>query len=339
MPINSIFTFLVQPEKLIEQKTDIGGTSVPHEGKLFDLLRKTYENSDWECRIDIAFQQSIDGTQENTFRNLIVDHIENQNLNSGKVVAQRLANVTTNRSGMGLLFLVCGIEGQSHKIVISRFPADNGILAEQNQNDLSVEFLERVFMKSAKSYKSAMYIGGSLETGFWTGKAVDKQIGKSDTELSDYWITDFLASSFRTTPAAGTRRLAAALSNAAKVVGDTVSKGEITSFATLISNGNIGETSASDLFNQFNLSQSTRDAVAAQFPTASLVNERFQFDLAEFTNQITYRLLELDNGAVLSALSHQFDDVFSQEPDTEQEGKIKFSTSGLITNAKLRKTK
>lgn len=339
MAIDSVFTFLVQPEKLIDNKTNIGGTKVEHEGQLFDLLKKTYDNSDWECRIDIAFLQSIDGNQDNIFRSLILDHLRNQNLQSGRAISQRLANVTTNRSGMGLLFLICGTEGQQQKIVVSRFPADNGILAEQTQNDLSVEFLERVFMKSAKSYKSAMYIDRSFETGFWSGKAVDKQIGNSDTELSDYWITDFLISGFRTTPAAGTRRLAVALSNAAKAVSDTISKGEITSFATLISNGNIGETSASDLFNQFNLSQSTRDAVTAQFPSSSLVNERFQFDLNEFTNQIAYRLLELDNGAVLSALSHQFDDVFLQEPDAEQDGKIRFITSGLITNAKLRKKK
>jgi len=108
---------------------------------------------------------------------------------------------------MGLLFLIRGVEGQEHKVIVSRFPADNGVLAEMNDAELSVEFLQRVFMKSAHSYKAALYQDESFNTGFWQGRVVDRQVADPVVRVSEYWIKGFLDSDFRTTPAAGTRRL------------------------------------------------------------------------------------------------------------------------------------
>jgi hypothetical protein len=53
------------------------------------------------------------------------------------------------RSGLGLLFLIRGKERNKSKLVISGFPADNGILAEEQSNSLTVQFVERIFMKNA----------------------------------------------------------------------------------------------------------------------------------------------------------------------------------------------
>jgi hypothetical protein len=103
--------------------------------------------------------------------------------------------VTDGRSGMGLLFLISGTEGRARKIVISRFPTDSAILVEENPRTLDVAFLERVFMKNKTSYKAVAYQDTSLRAGFWTGRAIDKQLSPAG-ELSNYWIADFLASSF-----------------------------------------------------------------------------------------------------------------------------------------------
>ena len=61
-------------------------------------------------------------------------------------------------------------------------------------------------MKSATSYKAAMYRDGSLTAGFWTGRAIDKQINNRVAPASTYWIEEFLDSDFSTTAAAGTPR-------------------------------------------------------------------------------------------------------------------------------------
>lgn len=101
--------------------------------------------------------------------------------------------------------------------MISRFPADQGVIAQETPQGLSVEFLEQVFMKSAKAYKSAIYVTDSLESGFWEGRIVDRQIS-GPREASDYWMIDFLASALRTTGPAGTKRLAIALRGATRSV-------------------------------------------------------------------------------------------------------------------------
>ena len=109
-----------------------------------------------------------------------------------------------------------GEERSAKKLVLSRFPADSGILADLSAGNLNVEFLERIFMKSKTDYKSAVFVRTSSVSDFWDAKAVDKQIDNQQIALSDYWIKDFLASDFRTTAAAGTRRLANALKTASK---------------------------------------------------------------------------------------------------------------------------
>jgi hypothetical protein len=217
LAIEHIHTYLVHPGKGEQGVPKIGGTTVPLDGsKLFVLLDTIYSRSDVECDIDISFDPSAAGHQQNPCRDLIVDYLSRPTLARGRRIAKRLQEMTDHRSGLGLVFLIAGREGQKHKIVISRFPTDTAILADEDAQNLTVQFLERVFMKSASSYKAVVYEDSSLQAEFWAGRAVDRQITSRVIELSEYWIFDFLASNFRITPAAGTRRLGAALRSAAK---------------------------------------------------------------------------------------------------------------------------
>jgi hypothetical protein len=176
MPIEHIHTYLVHPGKMTDEVSRIRGNSLALDGKMFSLLNEIYLNSDRDCSIEISFSPRDDGTQQNPCRDLIVTYLGDPTVPHGRQLAERLEKVTTHRSGLGLLFLMAGKEGRDHKIVISRFPADVGILAEESERALTVEFLERVFMKRATTYKAAAYQDASLHAGFWLGRAVDKQI-------------------------------------------------------------------------------------------------------------------------------------------------------------------
>ena len=176
MPIEHIHTYLVDPRKGADEHSPISGNAVPASGKLFGLLNDIYTKSDSECDIAISFNHASDGSQQNQCRNLFIDYVRGPTVDKGRHIADRLEKVTTHRSGLGLLFLIAGKEGHDHKFVISRFPADSAILAEEVQRKLSVEFLERVFMKKATAYKAAVYKHSSPPEGFWFGLAIDKQI-------------------------------------------------------------------------------------------------------------------------------------------------------------------
>jgi hypothetical protein len=236
-----------------------------------------------------------------------------------------------------LLFLIVGKEARKHKIVISRFPTDTAILADENAQNLTVQFLERVFMKSASSYKAVVYEDASLQAEFWTGRAVDRQVTSRVIELSEYWIFDFLDSNFRVTAAAGTRRLAVALRNAAKNTDDLSVKREIVAAVTLAAGLNGKNTSIRQFEDQFGLSSTARDAIKRELRSPASADDRFRFDFDEFNNQVGYRSIELDNGALMMAQSAEFDDVFHQEVIDKEAHAVRISTEGKVVSEKLRK--
>ncbi|HOY78089.1 MAG TPA: hypothetical protein PLN33_09800 [Hyphomonadaceae bacterium] len=336
MPIEHAHTFLVQPGKNSKEPADIDGVGVPLKGGIFKLLDGIYSNSGSECDIAFSFRMQEDGEQQNDCRDLIVQYIENPTLPNGRKIASRLYDHTDKRSGLGLLFLVYGREGRRHKLVVSRFPTDSAILADQQGGKLAVEFLERVFMKSKTSYKAAAFEDGSVNAGFWEGRAVDRQSG---SDASQYWIEEFLQAEFLTTPESGTRRLAVALHNAATKSDDLLVKNEVASAVTLGGKLGPGQTSIEEFATRFNLSDETVAAIRAQLPSDNSMTERFNFIANEFNKHVGYRFVELDNGAMLSASATRFDDVFKQEEVGGASSKVKFTTIGQVTNERVASSK
>ena len=130
---------------------------------MFEMLGEVFGRAPNECDVQIVFAPDDQGLQNNDARDSIEAYARNPTVALGRGVAGRLQRVTTHRSGLGLLFLLKGTDGAGrHSLVISRFPADQGVVALEQAASLSVEFLERVFMKNAKAYKSALYSTDSL---------------------------------------------------------------------------------------------------------------------------------------------------------------------------------
>lgn len=76
VPVEFIHSYLVYPGKGADSLPPIGGTTVPSEGKLFGLLNDIYSNSLNQCDIDIAFNASSAGTQQNPCRDLIIGYTD-----------------------------------------------------------------------------------------------------------------------------------------------------------------------------------------------------------------------------------------------------------------------
>ena len=337
MKIEKILSFLTYPGKNAEEQSEISGAIIPKKGKLFNMLSAIFQNSESDCNIPIIFI-SEDDDQVNEVREEIQNLISTKSVSEGRVLAERLQHVTTSRSGMGLLFFTLGTSGDQEKLVISRFPADEGIVAERKSKTLKVEFVEEVFMKSAYSYKSAMYKGQLSDSDFWTGFAVDKQVSHGAREIAGYWINAFLKSDFQTTPRQGTKRLALALKSAISNCSDTSIKHEITSSAKLARNIPAKAMTIAEFCDQFHLSVKAKEMVCDQVKIPRLLNDKFIFERSEFDKHISYKMVELDNGAILTAQASKFDDCFDSEV-TEIDGKYRYSTTGKIVDEKLKRTK
>ena len=336
MPITHIHTYLVHPSKGQADPLPIRGSALALTGEMFRILCNVYDRSERECDVAISFNRDPTGAQRNDCRDLVVAYAAAPTVEAGRTIAVRLAASTDHRPRLGLLFLMAGQEGQEHKIIISRFPADSAISAEEDGEGLNVEFLERVFMKNAKSYKAVLYRHRSLTTGFWDGSAIDKQMNDSDVNVSGYWINDFLDSDFRTTAEAGTRRLAVACRNAAKKTDDPAVKSEIAAAVTLAAGQNGQRLSARGFANGLRLSEAAKTAIFSEMKP-HLLDEGFQFSAEEFGRQVAYRSIELDNGGMLTAETTEFDRVFASEIIDQAEGTVRYSTQGRIVREKLNK--
>ncbi|API55331.1 hypothetical protein BMW22_27825 (plasmid) [Rhizobium leguminosarum] len=336
MSIEYLQTYLVYPNKGVAEPRLISGTDVPLEGEVFTLLNDVYLKSERECSIDIAFNQPADGVVSNPCRALLLDYARAPSVATGLPLATRLAAHSTRRSGLGLLFLATGMVGAQRKIVIARFAANSGILADENREALSVQFVERVFLKSVGSYKAVLYQDLVTEHGFWIAKAVDRQINSSETEVSRYWITDFLDSDFKTTSATGTRVLAVAMRNAAKATENLDIKKEITAAATLGAGLNNQVMTANDFIARLGLSHRSREAITGQMRHQGLLNEQFRFSAEEFNRQLPYKSVELHNGAILTAAATEFDQVFARSEPTA-EGQVTYEATGRVISEKLEK--
>lgn len=336
MTIENLQTYLVYPNKGAVEPRLISGTDVPLDGEVFKLLSDVYSKSERECSIDIAFNQPADGVGPNPCRALLLDYARTPSVATGLPLATRLAAHSTKRSALGLLFLATGLVGQQRKIVIARFAANSGILADENREALSVEFVERVFLRSVGSYKAVLYQDTVTEHGFWMAKAVDRQINSSETEVSRYWIADFLDSDFKTTSATGTRVLAVAMRNAAKTTEDLEIKKEITAAATLGPGLNDQVMTANDFIARLGLSQPSREAITAQMRHQGLLNEQFRFSAEEFNRQLPYKSVELHSGAILTAAATEFDQVFAHSEPTA-DGQVTYTATGRVVSEKLEK--
>jgi hypothetical protein len=338
MAIQHIHSFLVYPAKNEEEQPEISGAEIPRHGKLYNMLSEVFDRSPQECNIEIAFRADDAGRQQNDCRDLILAYANDPNIANGRSLASRLQAVTTHRSGLGLFFLTKGEEEDNHLVLASRFPADQGVIAEPAARRLSVSFVERVFLKNAKAYKSALYTSDSLERGFWEGRAIDLQIS-GPRELSDYWIFDFLASELRTTGPAGTKRFAVALREAIARSPNADVRHQLISAASLVGGQDGRRQSVNQLVDRLGLSDPAKTVLKSQFAREELLDETFQFDNEEFRRFVLYRGVELDNGALLMAEDSRFNQVFERQEIVQGEGRVRFSTEGQVTNEYLRKTK
>lgn len=339
MAIKTILSFLTYAGKNKPDATDASGTLIPLDtGKLCQMLTSTYDKAELDCNIPISFIGE-GGLQANDVRDQVIKVIKHPTVVSALPLAKRLQSATTGSSGMGLLFVCVGVESGQSKIVISRFPADEGIVAERTSSKLTVQFVEQVFLKSAYSYKAVIYRGKSFSNDFWSGAAVDKQVNHGAKNIADYWISDFLQSEFRTTGAAGTKRLAMALRKALTSTDNSEVKHDIASAVRLAANIKKTAMTIEEFCDDLHLSNASKAAVVEAVDPPRLLKEKFKFQYAEFSRHIAYKLIELDNGAILSAQVEKFDTCFKTEVSHSNSGAYTFTTSGEIINERLKAAK
>jgi hypothetical protein len=334
MTVSAIHAYLVHAGKSNPAAPAISGNELTLSGKLFDMLSGIFVAGAGPHDFEVTFKHTPDGQQMNECRDLVLGYASNPTLAEGMKIADRLRQATDNRSGIGLLFLMYGQHGVKKRMLISRFPADQAILAEVSKNGLDVEFLEQVFIRRMSAYKALMLEHVTPVNGFWSGIATDRQAGGSAENISNYWIEDFLSADFSETPAAGTKRLAVALKMAVRANPDLHVKAQIAHAVSLAPNVfQNQQVSVESFCKHFGFSDMTIATIVNQLSKPSLATKNFKFDATEFLSKVPYRTDELENGALLTAKSEDFEKVF--EKTDKGGGVFEYSTQGRISNQRV----
>lgn len=335
MSISAIHAYLVHPGRNDPSAT-ISGNEVPLSGKVYEMLNGIFVAGPESRDFEVTFKPLSASIQQNDCRDLLIAYQSAPTLETGRKVAERLRSVTDKRSGIGLMFLISGQHGPLQRLVISRFPANQAILAEVSEKGLGVEFLEQVFIRRMTAYKALMLDHQNPSAGFWSGMATDRQAGGEAENISNYWITDFLSADFSETPAAGTRRLADALKSAIKKNPNVQVKSEIAAAVSLAGSVFSDKVTSIDEFcDHFGFSQTTRQTIMNELSKPSLSSKKFVFSAQEFKTKLPYRTVELENGAILTAPSGKFEQVF--EVRQKDGGKVEYATEGKVADQRMEK--
>ena len=138
MPVLRILSFLIPPGKNILDPDPIRGREITKESeKLYALMRDIFSKSDNECDIPIGLRNFPDESQKSEVLELLIKFLSNPVLDVGFEIAARLQSVSTRVSKLGLLFIILGKEGKEQKLVISRFPVSQGIVADIDNEELN----------------------------------------------------------------------------------------------------------------------------------------------------------------------------------------------------------
>jgi hypothetical protein len=112
-------------------------------------------------------------------------------------------------------------------------------------------------------------------------------------------------------------------------------KSEIISAASLLKNMSEKPLSGDLFCKQYTLSEDAKNLVAHAFKSDALFTESFLFDSSEFEKVLSYKSVELDNGALISANAYSFNDVFQMNrAENDDSGTVHVTTSGKIVNEK-----
>ena len=336
----SILSYLVQPNKGAEPIIEPIGSNVPVFEKIGALLCRLADEAEDECDIPIIFSIGEDGTKFNEMHNLVIKFCGNHSMENGEVIATRLSLSTSKNSGQCLLFLIHSIDNQKNvKLVMSRFPAEFGILAENADEKLQLEFVEQVFMKSHDRYKAAIFKGKPVVDSLWIGKATDTQTRNRFEELANYWVYDFLNCAYKDTSALGTKRFAVALKKAVKSTTDSQTRAELVFLAQQASNFNLESLSIDKILDFFAVSDDARSQISQHLPNSATSHAEFIFNREEFLKNVRYTSLALDTGVIITAPSEKFSElVNSKNMSQNGELQIEITLHGKIIDQNLRKT-
>lgn len=335
--ISKVFCYLSPVAKGIDPfpENEIRFFEIKNTDQMWAKLEDVIKNIDKTCEIDIKFIS--DGTkQKNETRDEIITLLNENTLENGIPLIERLSRNTDKNCKIGLVFIVLGKNEKKDYILIARYPSEEGIVLKTTDQ---VEIVKDVFLKNSHRYKLAFFEDESLQGGFWKGKAIDKQINDSSNSklISDYWIKEFLKCELELTETQGNKLLGRALR---KVLNDEstpeLDKDEINSIASSAKLLNGKSKSINIFLKSLSISDENRNRIINALPSRAVAEQVFKFNSEIINGEYNLKAIYLNNGAIVMAPTDSFDKVFTMNRLDTETGEVNISTEGIVQKQTIR---
>jgi len=310
------------------------------KNKAFSYFLNIFEKALSDCKTEIQFR-SAKLDQSNPVRSHIIQILssraQKKKEKSARDLAERLASVTDERSGIGLFLIIVGQKLQTLRILLSRFRSDEVVITKHSKQQLIIDFLDEAFTKRSHYYKSAVFEDIPSNNAFWRGFAIDKQIvSNANKEISSYWITDFLDAQSAITSVQGTMTFAKAMRTFLQQSDNLAEKEQIISALLGMKNKTDKPISLESVCRDY-LSDDLYHRFKAYFKDEYLFNSVFTLDPDTYQTELGSTIVGLENGLIITAPTFEYKRFVKEEvlPD----GATQVSLSGRLHDKKLAKGK
>lgn len=330
--------YRVPPCKGLEQselQNKVEGSSI--DVKLLPKYLINFFESTKKCPIDIVFA-SEEGKQQNQVRNLVrslcFDNLDTKSKTS-KELAYRLANMSDDRSGIGLLIILVGQANRNTRIFIWRFPCRRTIQAEMSKERMTIKLLENAFSGEETSikFKAAVFEGSPSNTSFWKGKVGDNQAKQRVAEASEYWIIKFLQAVPEFTDVRGTKVLAKALRKIINQTEPVEVKEALVSAAEVIKSQSDKNTSIKEFADNY-LPEDIRPTFIGMAGGSAIADNIFKVDGDVLNKEFKFKSIILDDLFTVRGPLDTFDEVVKVK-STNVKDVVEVSLQGTITSQKI----
>jgi hypothetical protein len=313
----------------------VRGSSVDVNTIPQEFFAPLFVAADTSCRVGIALAPE-GGQQRSRVRELLLAIARGaygEKDEASRELACRLAGATTRRSPPGLLVILSGRQGQVCRLVLWKFPADEGLQAQILSGSITINLLRDAFSKSSSYFKAAVFEEGDAESVFWEGRVEDRQMKQRLREVADFWVEDFLAARLVFKPAHGTRVLAKALGQLLSRVESADDRDALISAAT-VAKAQPGRRISIAGFAGDYLPRELGEGLIELAGGHEVADHVFELDSETLGKEFNMRSLVLDGQFTVKGPMDRFDDVVLQREIAET-SQVEVTLRGRVTSQRI----
>ena len=308
--IDFVAALMVRPGKnatagALQRK--VKGSSVDLSAGLLSFLEPVFARGQ-------AFQNDIQFVPTNGRQNEVRDSLltlcldTSKREEAAKGLAKRLSAAMDGRMKPVLLLVAVGQINGTYQILLLTLHETKTIFPKEQAGGKFELSISESFSEEASFFKATMFEGHPSGGGFWQGKVVDKQVRQRITDVSKYWLDEFLTARHIPTDARATKEIILAYEKTLKEEKSPAARSNITAGLASLKSQIGKRIKVADSISKYLPAAEARKVEANLKLAPDELRRDFTLDGDTFDEEISFKTLAIDNEFLLTGPFHKFDE-------------------------------